>query len=880
MSLTHDFATTERFAAALMLGGVVLELRAFRAKYHNRYIVPADYNTTYAGWYDQPDQFAADAFRAKGVSVFTTFNRINPELRARSYNVFNRQKHTTKDDDVTAIRWWFLDIDPERPADVSATETERTAALRKRDSIIAAIPGLEGAVLTGSSGNGAYALVRIKERPNDEAGRNLGANGLKIVGRMFDDAAVKIDQKTKNPSRIMAVAGSIKCKGSDIPERPWRVVTLDAVPDVDAVFDLDGFVTAHADLLAQIEAEAKRPGRAPRATTAGAPLPDVATPQADLDSRIFRATKYLMSMEPAISGQDGQGQAFDAACALVKGFDLSPYQARPIFEAWNAKCSPRWADHEIDHKLGDADKLVDDKPRGYLFDRDAAQSSGDVAEDDASRQGWEDNPHEIGRRHVRENHSHPDGPTIRFWNGEFHIWRNGAYRPIKDKELKGRLSNTANAILDAAYYRDLREYAASQGDGKRPKPTPVTVAMIASVHQAMTGSVQIPMDIHPNAPCWLGGEAPAWKPSETLALQNALVHLPSYVAGSPCTMPPTPRYFTPSALAYDWTPDAPPPKRWLDFLAAIFPDDQESIDCLQEWMGLQLVPDTSHEKIMALIGPKRAGKGTIATIMQALVGELNYAGPQLSTFGNTSDFVLEGLIGKLSAVIDDARMSSKSDPAVIAERLLSISGQGRVSVNRKYLSPWTGVLPCRITLIANELPRMIDQSGALASRFIVLQFTQTFLGREDHTLKAELPREMPGILLWAIEGWRRLKARGRLIQPASGVELHKEMDDMSSPISTFLRDCCIVDPNAMVSKSDLFRAWRAWCEEVNEKNVGVREMFGRNLRAAVPSLQTCQPRGDGRRIESWRGVGLVDPTHAGDSVTGSGPIDFGTAPAF
>ena len=65
-------------------------------------------------------------------------------------------------------------------------------------------------------------------------------------------------------------------------------------------------------------------------------------------------------------------------------------------------------------------------------------------------------------------------------------------------------------------------------------------------------------------------------------------------------------------FAYD--PSAPMPEGWLKFLKEIFPDDPQSIMALQEWFGYLLSGDTTQEKILLIIGPKRSGKGTILRI--------------------------------------------------------------------------------------------------------------------------------------------------------------------------------------------------------------------------------------------------------------------------
>jgi putative DNA primase/helicase len=55
----------------------------------------------------------------------------------------------------------------------------------------------------------------------------------------------------------------------------------------------------------------------------------------------------------------------------------------------------------------------------------------------------------------------------------------------------------------------------------------------------------------------------------------------------------------------------------------------------------------------------------------------------------------------------------------VVERLLSITGEDTLTIDRKYREPWTGRLPTRFMILTNELPRFSDSSGALASRFVV-----------------------------------------------------------------------------------------------------------------------------------------------------------------
>jgi putative DNA primase/helicase len=85
-----------------------------------------------------------------------------------------------------------------------------------------------------------------------------------------------------------------------------------------------------------------------------------------------------------------------------------------------------------------------------------------------------------------------------------------------------------------------------------------------------------------------------------------------------------------------------------------------------------------------------------------------------------------------------------------------------MSVPRKHQRDYTAKLSTRFLVISNEVPAFFDQSGALASRFIVLRLTQSFFGREDRGLEDRLRAELPGILLWALAGLDRSARTGSI----------------------------------------------------------------------------------------------------------------------
>ncbi len=352
------------------------------------------------------------------------------------------------------------------------------------------------------------------------------------------------------------------------------------------------------------------------------------------------------------------------------------------------------------------------------------------------------------------------------------------------------------------------------------------------------------------APCWLDDSALA--PTECVALQNGILHIPTRTL-----QPPTPAFFTLNALPFAYDPEAPQPERWLRFHDQLWPDEPEPIATLQEFIGYLLTAHTRYQKILMLVGPKRSGKGTIGRVIRQLLGAGNVCSPTLGTIGG--NFGRTTLIGKTAAIIADARISGRTDTAAVTECLLSISGEDPQSIPRKFLPDWDGTLGVRFLLMTNELPKIEDASGALASRFLIIPLTESWFGREDVGLFDTLLAELPGIFNWALEGWARLSARGRFVPPSTSARMVQEFEDLGSPIGAFLRECCTVRPGASISQPVLFQAWKDWCKDSGRDHAGTVQVLGRNLAAQIPWLGESRPVVMGKRIRFYEGVQLKDP---------------------
>jgi putative DNA primase/helicase len=446
--------------------------------------------------------------------------------------------------------------------------------------------------------------------------------------------------------------------------------------------------------------------------------------------------------------------------------------------------------------------------------------------------------------------------TIRHWRGGWWIWRESHWAEREaDAISKSLYTFTEKAVFAEggiqAVGGPLANLVTSDpmvADGLEPwQPTR---HKIGDLRDALAAVVH--MDETIDQPSWLGIAGPP-----VVAMANGLLRLEGREL-----LPHTPSYWNQTAVPFDFDPDAPEATTWLGFLADLWPDDPDSIAALQEFMGYVISGRLNLHKILLIVGPTRGGKGTIARILGRLVGLANVAGPTLSSLNH--DFGMAPLIGKPLAVISDARLGAHRDSSIVVERLLAISGEDTITVNRKYREQWTGKLPTRFLIISNELPQLGDQSGVIANRFVVLLLRNSWLGKEDTTLEDRLSAELTGILNWSLDGLERLAKQGQFTRPASTDEAIIALQDLASPVSAFVRDQCLVGPTHEVVVEVLFKAWQSWAESNGHGKGGSAQTFGRNLRSVVPSLRTARPGERDDRIRIYRGIGLrAQPTLAG-----------------
>ena len=281
--------------------------------------------------------------------------------------------------------------------------------------------------------------------------------------------------------------------------------------------------------------------------------------------------------------------------------------------------------------------------------------------------------------------------------------------------------------------------------------------------------------------------------------------------------------------------------KWLDFLAGTMPPGAPEI--LQEWLGAALMRGKTREmtKGVILFGPSRTGKTQVADVARALLGG-DTCGLRVKAIGER--FGMQPLVNASGWIADDAVsqhevMDAEAFKVIVTGESISVERKNKTSLEMKFDIP--------VMLTMNAFPVVKDNSDAVYNRTLVFPMKNV---QSEQTAKPiaqmVIQEELPGVLNWAADGWKRLKKRGWYALPESMLEASAEYKSGNNPIQDFIREFIELDSDRMIFREDLRKAFNAWLKtEIQAKH----EWSGKAISAA---FMQAMPNVEGERVHKGR----------------------------
>lgn len=314
--------------------------------------------------------------------------------------------------------------------------------------------------------------------------------------------------------------------------------------------------------------------------------------------------------------------------------------------------------------------------------------------------------------------------------------------------------------------------------------------------------------------------------------------------------------FCANRLPIDYCGDARCPNTWLNFLnQLLYPED---IATLQEFLGYCLIPTTKAQAMLMIIGSGGEGKSRIGAVMERMLGRNVY---KCSIEAISKDkFLLAELMGRLLMIDDDMQMSSLEKTGILKQLITS---DGKMSLEIKQKQAFQGFMYARIIAFGNgALDALYDKSDGFYRRQIVLYVKDRPKDRvDDKNFTEKLLAEMDGIVLWLIEGLKRLIANGYhfTISERAKQNLEDSKIEGNSVVAFLNSDGYIgFDKDSAITTKDFFDVYYRWCDENAEVPCKNPASFSKKVKEVAKKygIEPIQNvlNTEGMKVRGYRGV--------------------------
>jgi hypothetical protein len=238
--------------------------------------------------------------------------------------------------------------------------------------------------------------------------------------------------------------------------------------------------------------------------------------------------------------------------------------------------------------------------------------------------------------------------------------------------------------------------------------------------------------------------------------------------------------------------------------------DEGSICALQEFMGLLLTPVMGYQKALALVGPRIGGRDILVRILVALIGSKNMI--SLSPADLADRRCTRMLLGRSAALIPDVYLAGSDSRTIrVVDTLRALIGEQAFWFPGREGSALHGdLLGVRFVITADRMTDLIDRAGRLRDWLVMLDTSQSDWVHDAYDLQQSLIEELPEIANWAVQGYLRLRARGRFLPTGADRLAELVVGPSASLIQDFVRACCLLKEGLRTVPQDLFDAFCLW----------------------------------------------------------------------
>ena len=234
--------------------------------------------------------------------------------------------------------------------------------------------------------------------------------------------------------------------------------------------------------------------------------------------------------------------------------------------------------------------------------------------------------------------------------------------------------------------------------------------------------------------------------------------------------------------------------------------DRRDIDTILDFMAYCLWREMKFHKLLIFNGEGRNGKGTLCKLISCFLGRENVSSESLDQLlnGRFSPSQLNGKLVNIDA--DTSREISKK-----LGILKKLTGNDMISAEEKFKSPFNFVNHAKLIQVTNKLPEIKEDTIAVFSRLLIIDFSKTFIKNANPELINELKteEELSGLLNILLKRLPRVLKYG--ISYSKSIETLEQYQLRMNPVKYFADSYLEKTPEGKIKKETVYNKFKEYC---------------------------------------------------------------------
>ncbi len=314
---------------------------------------------------------------------------------------------------------------------------------------------------------------------------------------------------------------------------------------------------------------------------------------------------------------------------------------------------------------------------------------------------------------------------------------------------------------------------------------------------------------------------------------------------------------TPYRLSADFIDTTKPSPLFDKWLYDVF--EKEDIPTVQEMLGYALVPTTASQEAFFLVGEGQVGKSVLGVILRALLGNGFYSMQTKEL--SEGRFEVASIENKLVAYDDDLGEAALTSTGTFKKL---ITADTPIRAERKYKDAYNFKPYCKVICCANfMLSSLYDDSDGFFRRLHPIMVKRKDPNRRNIQNFGQkiVQEELPQIVMWAIDGLKRLIANDWKITWSDRSKQY--MGNIKNDVAhypEFINDTITIQKDSDISSMELRKLYERWCKENSMTNMSTRRMqnwFSNNAYKYGMEYSRSIVRND-KQVRGYKGVNIKE----------------------